>query len=179
MSGPRAPKAKKKKKKSKRATTHRAPPDEGVATVFQAVSARSSRRKKKRRRVIAWTPNKATLIILFVIGAGTLGFIRYAGVSSGLISSDSLAKFQMLGVLALGVMYVAVTVDAFSDSVMHGMLSLFIAPFYGIYYLFAVCDSFLLRLLISILLVPFGLDMFVVMAKMGMGLLKTLGADWN
>ena len=173
MSGPRARGEKKKqKKKRRRVAIEGKPVEQGVATVFQTVSARNTRRKQKRRKVLVWTPNKLTLILIFVFATGILSFVRY----SGALSDEGLTKYRLFGVYALGVMYVAVIVDAFNDSMMHGMLSIFVAPFYGLWFLYSACDSFLLRLIVSILLIPFGLDTLRMLGIMGMRILKAMGA---
>ncbi len=167
ISAPQAPK--KKPKQSTQAVLQ----ERGRASVAKEISKRSERRKKKRRGVIVWTPSTTTIIVIFVIGVALLLFLRVLGLKTGVFSKSLHESYIQIGFYAVLILHVAVVVDAFNDSIMHGLLAIFV-PFYGLYFLYFHCDSFVLRLIVAIFIVPFGLDTCKALLRIGFILVEWL-----
>ncbi len=150
-------------------------PEEVGVTASMATGDRAKRRKRRQRkpRLAALVPSGPVLIVLFVIVTGILCMLRYSGALSG-TDKEFLIK---IGTGALLIGHLAVTVDAFSDNAMHGLLCLCV-PCYSIYFLYAVSDSLFLRFAVGILLLPFGLDAALGTGEVIMGMIAWLrGAD--
>ncbi|MEI6970128.1 MAG: hypothetical protein WCL44_01305 [bacterium] len=127
------------------------PLERSTMTAFRAAHARRER-VRKRKRIISWTPSLLTIWLIFIIGIILLGLLRFV------LLGQSDREFIVKGALAaLLVLHFTVVVDAFADNIMTGLLCLFI-PFYSLFYLYTMCDSYILRLSVGILGVPFGLD---------------------
>jgi len=173
-SAPQAPRAKEPEKAAAPASV--LPAERSTMTAFRAVEERSKKRKK-RRAVWTWTPNSALLLAIFIAGTLILSLFRYTGILAD-SDKDIYIKF---GMFALLVGHLTICVDAFNDNIMQGVLCLFV-PFYSIYYLFAETDSFLLRVIIGIFLLPFSPDYVVMAYNIGKNILafvsKLGGADY-
>ncbi len=175
---PRAAMEKQKKKKKRISpgsqTDKIFPGERSNVTVFEAMADQRERRLKRQKRRIVWSPNNATLIAMFVIGAGSLGLLRYGPV----LGEADLAILKKAGIFTVFVVHMTVIVDAFRDNPMHGLLCTFV-PFYSLYYVFWICDAYLLRVLVGVLGVPFGADFVMSIVNQVMTILGNMrGSTW-
>ncbi len=86
--------------------------------------------------------------ILFILLGGAAGFLRY----SNILDSNILSYIQTYGPYLIIAFHILVTIKAFTDSLFHGILCIFI-PLYSAYYLFLVSDAFYMRAVVGGLLV--------------------------
>lgn len=146
LTGPKPPPEKKKK-----VDEGPSPLERSTMTAFRAASARRER-VHKRKRMISWTPTVLTTWLIFGIGTIVLCLLRFM-----LLGESDRSVLIHGALLAMLVLHFTVVVDAFADNIMTGLLCLFI-PFYSVFYLYTLCDSYILRLAVGILVVPFGFD---------------------
>ena len=161
--GPRPPPQKKEKPRDGLSALER-----NTMTAFKASQTRRAR-VHKRRRIISWTPSVLTTWLIFIVGIVLMCLLRF-WLFRGTSMEESLISG---GLVCLGILHFVVVVDAFADSIMTGVLCLFI-PFYSLFYLYTMCDSFILRLAVGILLVPFGADAVVRGFKLASDLIAML-----
>lgn len=153
------------------------PEERSTMTAFKAIEEREKKRKKKRKAVWSWTPSTALLLGIFIAGTFILGLFRF----SSILAESDRNIYIMIGMLALLVGHLTICVDAFNDNVMQGVLCFFV-PFYSMYYLFAETDSFLLRVVVGIFILPFGYDFVVQAVNIGKAVIQfvgKLGGDMN
>jgi len=143
-----------------------------TVTAAYDVSKHTMKRRAKGTRIWVWTPNKLTLLIIFIVGTGILSALRFLPF----LGDEDLQAYRHFGAMAIGVAWLIVSVDAFHDNVMHGLLCIFV-PFYFLYYLYSQCDSFLLRVGVGILLIPFGIDALLEWWRMVAHMLSWMGAE--
>lgn len=91
--------------------------------------------------------------LLFLVLGGGMGYLRYGNVLPPNIMQMS-ADYAWLVVIGINIL---ITLKAMTDSMMQGILCLFI-PGYSFYYLFGVTDEFYLRAIVAGLLVGIGQD---------------------
>ena len=145
LTGPRPPPQKEKPKDGP------SPLERNTMTAFRVASARRAR-VHKRKRIISWSPSVLTTWLIFGIGAIVVCLLRFV-----LLKDSELELLIKGGLACLLILHFTVIVDAFADSIMTGLLCLFV-PFYSFFYLYTMCDSYVLRLAVGILLLPFGCD---------------------
>lgn len=179
VEAPRAAREKQKKKKKKQISTGSQTDkiftgERSTVTVFEAMTEQRKRRLKRQKKRLMWSPNGATLIAIFIVGAGILSFLRFGPV----LVEDDLKWLKRVGMFAVFVVHMTVIVDAFRDNPMHGLLCSFV-PFYSLYYVFWICDAYLLRVLVGVLGVPFGTDFVLAIVNQVMALIGNLqGSRW-
>ena len=146
------------------------PLERSTVTAFRAVS---DRRKKfgRRRQIISWSPGPITLISIFILGTLILSLLRFVFLPPG-----DMAAFAKIGVLCLMVGHFTVVVDAFCENMMFGLLSL-VLPGYSLFYLYTQCDSYVLRLAVGIMIIPFGMDAVKVLLITLKIVLRFFGQD--
>jgi len=107
-------------------------------------------------------------LLFVVLGAGAW-YLRYGHVLPDDILAYS-AKYSWIVVLAINFMIV---LKAMTDSMLQGILCLFI-PGYSLYYLFVVTDEFYLRALIAALLIGIGQDAALELQKRGNAIFQSV-----
>jgi len=123
------------------------------STVAAANVAKARRsRVRKRKRVISWSPSVFTIWIIFVVGTLLLCLLRY-----WLFQESDRKVLIHGGLVCMFVLHMTVVVDAFAEDILTGVLCL-IVPGYSLFYLFTMCDSYILRLGVGVLMIPFGMD---------------------
>lgn len=148
LAGPKPPPQREKAKEGP------SPLERTTVTAFRAANARRAR-VHKRRRIISWTPSVLTTWLIFGIGTIALCLVKVLLLNES--DRDVLIQGALIWLLLL---HLAVVVDAFADNIMSGLLCLFV-PFYSLFYLYTMCDSYILRLAVGVMLVPFGWDAVV------------------
>lgn len=143
--------------------------ERNTVTAAVAVNKRAKKRRGERKMLV-WSPSRGTMLGIFLTMTIILSLLKYTGIL-GDADREMLIK---AGMFMLGVGWIAIVVDAFQDHIMHGLLSLAIPP-YAIWYLFAQCDSFILRIGVGVLLIPFGPDMAVLFWHSLIGVIRWLG----
>lgn len=116
-----------------------------------------TRKEKKPKRRFRLSHHAAGWII-FVVLAGTMGFMRYGGG----LSADHIKLIKQFGPAVVIAIHALIVLKAFKDSVFQGILCLLI-PLYSFYYLFLVSDDFYLRAIIGGVLIGIGQDSFDVL----------------
>jgi hypothetical protein len=110
--------------------------------------------------------------VLFLILAPILAYTRYGGI----LAENLLEKLQFYGPFVIAVFHFLILGKAFKDSIMQGVLCLFV-PFYSFYYLFMVSDDFFLRAVVGGLIAGMGQDSFMVFCEISAKVLKDV-KEW-
>jgi hypothetical protein len=132
------------------------PPKE-IADVAQRVKARATARGGAGTQ---WVNHPLVAWGVFIVLGGLSAWARF-----GHVLPPQYEEMLITWGPAVALFFHAmVVVDAFGDSVLSGALSLLIPP-YTFYYLFTVCDKFILRSLYCGVLAGVGLDTFLILKK--------------
>ncbi len=91
--------------------------------------------------------------LLFVILGGAMGYLRYGGVLRPHIL-DMAIEYSWI---AFMIFHVMIVLKAMTDSILQGVLCLFV-PGYSLFYIFTISDDFYLRAIFAGLLVGIGQD---------------------
>lgn len=132
-------------------------PTPEIAEIAKRVKARADGRPKVRAQ---WANHPLVAWGVFIVLGGLSAWARFGKV----LPEEYEQMMITWGPVVALFFHAMVVVDAFGDSVLNGSLSLIIPP-YAIYYLFAVCDKFILRALYFGVLAGVGLDTYVVLKK--------------
>ncbi len=146
--------------------------DRDLLTVDKAVKRRKRKRKRKKRTVWVWSPSMPMVLAMFVGLTGVLTTLRWAPI----LGPGDLAAFQKAGIACLLVGHFVCVADAFADTVMFGLLSLFV-PFYSLVYLYTQCDSFIMRVVMGALVLAFGIDTSLLVYAWACGFIEWLGGS--
>lgn len=133
------------------------PPPE-IAEIAKRVKARADARPRVRAQ---WANHPLVAWGVFIVLGGLSAWARFGHI----LPAEYEQMMITWGPLVALFFHAMVVVDAFGDSVLNGSLSLLIPP-YAIYYLFAVCDKFILRALYFGALAGVGLDTFMLLKKL-------------
>lgn len=154
--------------REEKAPTGPSPLERTTVAAAQASIARRAR-VHKRKRIISWTPSVMTTWIIFFVVTLILCALRY-----WLLGKSDRDVLVYGGLVCLFVLHLTVVVDAFADNIMTGLLCLII-PFYSLFYLFTMCDSFVLRIAVGVLIIPFGPDAAMLCYKSVESFIKWMG----
>jgi hypothetical protein len=125
---------------------------------------RHARQKLSQNHVVAW--------ITFLVLGAVMGFLRYGPP----VGPPQIREYlQSYGVILVFAFHLAIVLKAFSDSILQGVLCLFV-PGYALYYLFIVSDDFLLRAVFAGLLVGIGQDSALFLQREGTAVVRGVSA---
>jgi hypothetical protein len=125
---------------------------------------RHARQKLSQNHVVAW--------ITFLALGAVMGFLRYG---PAVRPPEIRAYLQNYGVILLLAFHLIVILKAFSDSILQGVLSIFV-PGYSLYYIFILSDDFLLRAVFAGLLVGIGHDSAMFLQRQGASVVRGVSA---
>jgi len=129
------------------------PADETSAPVeTNPAPAGAVREEGARPRKIRMSRPVGSWLLFLLLG----GFMYYWRYQVGL-SDSQIEQVRFFGPIIVLAFQVLISVRAFADSVFQGILCL-IVPFYSLYYLLMVCDSYLLRAVVVAVLIGIGQD---------------------
>lgn len=98
---------------------------------------------------------------VFLVLGGLSAWARFGS----LLPADYLEMLKTWGPAAALFFHAVVVIKAFEDSIFYGSLCLLIPP-YAFYYLFSICDIFILRALYMGILAGVGMDTFFFLKKL-------------
>jgi hypothetical protein len=90
---------------------------------------------------------------LFVVLGGGMGYLRYGGI----LRPDILVLMAEYAWVVFALFHIMIVLKSMTDSMLHGILSLFV-PGYSLFYIFTISDDFYLRAILAGVLVGIGQD---------------------
>lgn len=131
-------------------------PPADVEELVKKVKARANSGKKKGSA--EWANHPLFAWGVFIVLGGACAAARFGGI----LPPEYLEMFKTWGPAGALFFHLVLVIKAFEDSVFYGSLSLLIPP-YSFYYLFALCDVFILRALYMGVLAGVGFDTYLLL----------------